>query len=156
MKDKRGAETSTILIWMIVAIAGAVIVLIFVSGSFGIFSNIIKKGDIDTTLISQKCNLYTNIVNSGYCTDKIEIAKDKYVNCGYAVKNFGIEIEGDKPKNCNSTEGIEKGATAICNKLKIEETATNYKKIEVNNKTCIKRDEDKAGSDSASQQTVKV
>ena len=126
--NKRGAiETNTMLV-LIVGIIAAVSIILFFTKGFGFFTNIFEKSNIDITLISQKCSALASVGGSGYCTDKIEIGKDSYVNCPYAVNNLGAVL--DKPYSGGDCTDSKK---KICTRLGLEE-GNNFKptKVKVN------------------------
>ena len=132
--DKRGAVVSDYLTYIIVAAVVIFIVLVFATDAFGYFSSTVGKANIDTTAMSVKCNAYLDSsftgLASGYCTDRIEIGTDKYVNCEYVKSAYGIAITGTAP-DCTGSE------KKICNKLKDEAGASKFKDtVEVNGKTC--------------------
>ena len=127
--DKRGAEEPGVGVWLIVAIFAAVIILLFISGAFGSITDIFKKSNVDITFINQKCAQLASVAdNSGFCTDRIEISSNTYVNCPYAIKNLGANVT--TTLICDDTTAI----TAICNKLKLE--GANMAKLKVNNQPC--------------------
>ena len=129
--DKKAqGETGGIVIWLIVALVAAVIVIFFVTDSFGFFSDKIDQADIDATLFSQKCSVLISAGGNGYCVDKIEVNSKSYINCWYAVEKLGVEVEGTKPECENAEE-------KICTKLALEiGDSFNAGDYKVNNEAC--------------------
>ncbi len=110
--DKKGqGGLNTFLVFFAVALVVGLIIAIFYVDVFGLFGEITDI-DVDIAVINQGC--IAKLSAGSFCTDKIEISKNTYINCPYAIENFGASIgDGIAPK-CNETED----SRAICNKLK--------------------------------------
>lgn len=128
--DKRGQGFTTgQLLALILGAVAVVIVIIGFTQGWGFFTDLFGQGDVDITVISQKCETLASTQNSGYCTDRIEIKSNVYVNCEYAVTYLGANV----PSKASAPECSD-AEEAICNKLKLEEEDLN--KVKVNNKLC--------------------
>lgn len=128
--NKKGQGfTSGQLLALILGAVAVIIVIIGFTAGWDFFTDLFGQGDIDMTVISQKCNTLASTSNSGYCTDRIEIGKNKYINCEYAVNELGAEVS----KGVTCPDGEKK----ICQKIKLEK-GEDYDptKVEVNGKTC--------------------
>lgn len=132
--NKKAQMSTFQLMLMVLGVVAVVIVIIGFSQGWSFFTDIFGKADIDITLISQKCNSeLSGGDTAGFCTNKIEIGTNKYINCKYAASNFGAIIEGEASITCTGAEA------QICNKIKLEE-GDKYKpdKTMVNGKPCYK------------------
>lgn len=133
--NKKGESTDSRSFLIGFALIAGVAILVFLgfNQGWGFITDIFKKADIDTTLIEQKCNSYIEFGTlSGYCYDKIEIGKNKYINCEYAASKHGVKIKGTAPE-CASDAPAK-----ICKKLKDSEKNFKPEKVEVNGMTCDK------------------
>ena len=137
--NKKGQGfTSGQLLALILGAVAVIIVIIGFTAGWDFFTDLFGQGDIDMTVISQKCNTLASTSNSGYCTDRIEIGKNKYINCEYAVNELGAEVS--KEVICPEDNGnmrYQKASKQICQKIMLSE-GDNYDptKVEVNGKTC--------------------
>ena len=132
--DKRGIETATLVIWVAVALIAAAILLLFYSNAFGMIKEPLKKlSEADIILFSERCEiLLSATTTSGFCTDRIPISSGNYVNCPYAIDNFGVNVSKTVP-TCDNKEAIK----AICNKLRLEQGSNfNSAKVKVNGEAC--------------------
>ena len=132
--NKKGAMTTFQLLSLLLGVIVLVIVVIGFTQGWSFFTDMFAKADIDITFISQKCSALVSAGStSGYCLDRIEIAKNSYVNCDYAVHNLGVTVEGTKP----SCTGSEK---QMCERLRLEigedKWLIDSEKVKVNAKTC--------------------
>jgi len=130
MVNKKGAFTTGQLLSLVLGAVAVVVVIIGFSQGWGIFTDIFDQADLDMEIISQKCNALTGASGAGYCTDKIEIAKNSYVNCEYAFDELGAVV--DNPLDC----GLD-APDQICEKIKLAE-GKNYDgtEIMVNGEEC--------------------
>jgi len=129
--NKREAEVGFNLIFTLVLGLAAISFAIFLYlRIFGEAGDIPGKLDIDITVIQAKCNGLISSSSGGYCTDRIEIEDDNYINCPYARSNFGAIFEGTPP-DCNGAERF------ICNKLLTEQgDKFKFDDVKVNNILC--------------------
>src|SRR3989344_4429968 len=130
-RAQEGMSITTIIGLIIAIVVLVVVVLGFTMGWDYIFS-FFKKSNVDVAFITQKCEVLASSGIGGYCNDRIELSKNNYVNCPYAVTTFNISLESNIP-NCDS----DAGAKAICNKLRLEQgDKYNPDKTKVNGKRC--------------------
>ena len=126
--DKKGAINWDQFLALIIGVVAVGIVIFYFMGGFDNFFDVAKQGDLVISAMQTKCE---SLDDTGYCTDRLELAKDSYVNCGYAVKNLGVKID-NSPATC-----VDADAIAMCNRIKWEEgddfVAT---KVKVNDKAC--------------------
>lgn len=137
-RNKRGQEGGIgigTLLLLILGVVGLIVVVVGFTTGWNFITDIFKKADIDVTVISSKCGALASTQPAGYCSDRIEIAKNSYVNCPYAVKELGASIGEVNAPGCD----MDDGAKAICNKLKLEEgDKFNAENTRVNNQDCSK------------------
>ena len=116
-----------------IILGGIAVILIIVGLTMGfdpIFS-IFDTINVDTESMALKCDLLASSGKSGYCSDRIVIAATSFVNCDYAVKNLGVNIESTYGGECDKE--IEK---FICNKLELEDEDFNANDYKVNKQKC--------------------
>jgi len=131
LRGQREVSFGTFLL-LILGVVGLILVIVGFTKGWGFITDIFGKTNIDITLISQKCESLASVGAAGFCSDRVEIGKDNYVNCPYAINTLGANITGTAP-GCDP----DAGAKAICNKLKLEEgDKYDSEKSKVNAKTC--------------------
>ncbi len=143
--DKRGAMAGDTIVYLLIALAVLGIVLLFFTGGFGPITNLFEKifGGLDIEPISQRCEYLASIGSAGFCTDRIEIKSNKYINCPYAISKLGAKIESNEPSDCpknyNDMGTINDAfAKQICEFIKIEKDEKfQPEKTTVNGQTCI-------------------
>ncbi len=133
-KKGQGLTSSTLILLVVGVIVMVIVVLGFTKG-WNFFTDLFNTGSIDMEAISQKCGLLASTGGGGYCTDRIEIGKDKYINCDYAVKNLGAQVENAPSGGCGGNV-----STQICNKLELEDEGFDKNKTRVNDKLCNETD----------------
>ncbi|MEK6906751.1 MAG: hypothetical protein AABW81_03955 [Nanoarchaeota archaeon] len=134
--NKRGQSEvglGTFLLLILGLVALVIIILGFTKG-WSFFTDLFGTTDINKDVIAQKCTTLLSLGTSGYCSDKIEVGTDKYVNCEYAKKELGVIIE-DAPTTACPGESKK----AICNTIRFEDEdryAQKSNKIKVNDEFC--------------------
>ncbi len=137
MSNKKAQMTTFQLLSLVLGAVVLIVVILGFTKGWGFFTDFFGKADVDVTFISQKCSaLIAAGATKSYCAERIEIGRNNYVNCPYAVKVLGASVEGNPP-SCNE----EDGAKAICERLKLEQGENfNSEKIKVNGKSCRSRE----------------
>ena len=142
-KKGQGLTSSTLILLVVGVIVMVIVVLGFTKG-WNFFTDLFNTGSIDMEAISQKCGLLASTGGGGYCTDRIEIGKDKYINCKHA-ETLGITSTGN---------ACSEASKQICEKLKLEGDNFDGSKVEVNGEACDKAAAEKAAAEKVAAEKV--
>lgn len=127
--NRRGAVESDTLILLVLGFLVVVVVAISLTTGWGFVSNFFTQSNVNVAVMSEKCGaLSTN--PSGFCVDKLEIKKNNYYNCPYAIRTIGVQVASPPTTPCTDAEKL------MCNKLKVETTNFNPENVFVNDKPC--------------------
>ena len=138
VNDKRAQEMSiTTLILLVLGVVVLIVIILGFTQGWGFFTDMFGKANIDSTVVVQKCGATASFGGS-VCTDKIEVATDTYMTCGYAVNQVdafegSVEIATKCPTPATD-------AVKVCTQIRTSEgvkwTDTRAKKVQVNGNTC--------------------
>lgn len=132
-RAKRGAINWDQMMYFTLAITVIVLVILFFTGAFGDISSWWSQTNVDITLINQKCQQLASFDKKSFCVERIEIGKNSYVNCLYAIDNLGASLGDLEKPTCNGGDPIKE----MCQKLKLEKgDSFKSKDFKVNNVLC--------------------
>lgn len=109
--NKRGQSgEGSMLIWIVVAIVAAIVVMLFFTGGFQVFSNLFKQAPQTVEAAAQACKLVaTPETRLSYCDQwrEVTIAGDtQLVNCQYPLIANQIDVGGSSIE-CKDADGIK-------------------------------------------------
>jgi hypothetical protein len=142
---KKGAESATMIIWIIVALAAAGLLIWFNYVFFGTAGRLVDGNDPSVTMAIESCKAEMKVQPTAYCeSDKIVSVKrggDMIVSCHYLDQTIRKDAMKDavenlpaNAKNCDATDFI----IAQCSKIQNTGVSDNeLSKIYVNGKKCF-------------------
>ncbi len=142
VKEKRGAEESNVIIFIILALVVAGLVIYFSWGFFNTGSRLIDGNDPSVTFAVESCKAEIRLDSNAYCNSaksvKIKGGGEMIVSCHYINmnirKNSLNETQGVAGKVCNQTQ-FRIDQCDLINKTGI--TETELKKVRVNGEPCL-------------------